>query len=334
MPHSRRDPRRGPKASTIVRMIGTFGPGSRLPSRRSVMSVMWYVLLALILLPIAYALGFLTARVFHKPTGPDRRTTDRRTGDRRGAHEQHGTDALERRQADRRRGERRKPRPLWPSVSVVVATLVLSGVAALAYAESQVESFFARSQPELIGAGWADCETPITWSVDSSRLRPDQATAAVSALRKDFSKWSTTSGLNFRFAGEVPVSYDDSDFSLSSVRHPSERHIFIAFLPNDDSSLLDSRTVGFAMPTDVMLNGKEIVEGSIVLSSEYVTKVANRRETALYLHEIGHALGLGHGTEKADVMYYIVDRTNELSPADIAGIRAIIQACKEGQPLG
>lgn len=203
-------------------------------------------------------------------------------------------------------------------------------IGVVSYAESRVESIFVETQPEFIDAGWADCDTPITWSVDAGRLSATERRTAITALTKDFNEWGDKSGLAFQYVGDVPVIYDDSNFSVTSAQHPSDRHVYVAFLHNDDSTLLDTRTVGFASPSKVFASGKQIVEGSIVLSIEYVNKIAGAKERALYLHEIGHALGLGHGDAKADVMYYLVDRNNELSPADIAGIRAIIQQCKAG----
>ena len=89
-----------------------------------------------------------------------------------------------------------------------------------------------------------------------------------------------------------------------------------------------ARTVGFASPTKVWKDSKEITEGSVVLSIDYVKKIAKAKQSALYLHELGHALGLGHGTDKSNVMYYLVDNNNTLSPGDIQGIRALVQACK------
>jgi predicted Zn-dependent protease len=50
----------------------------------------------------------------------------------------------------------------------------------------------------------------------------------------------------------------------------------------------------------------------------------------VYLHEIGHVLGLGHGTSPENVMYYLVDDNNTLSPGDIQGIRSLVKACKSG----
>ena len=301
----------------------------------------WYGWLLLLLLPVMYGLGMLGARAFRKPYGPDRRVGDRRTGERRQG-ERRASDAsatshaipgaharsADRRQGERRRGERRRPRALWPTATVILSAALLSVIGVVTYAESRVGSIFVQTQPELTGAGWADCATPITWSVDTSRLSTAESATAIAALQKDFSRWQDKSGLRFEYVGQVPISYDDTNYTVSSAMHPSPRHIYVAFLRNSDSSLLDTRTVGFASPSKVLPSDKQITEGSIVLSIEYVEKVAGAKETALYLHEIGHALGLGHGTEKQDVMYYMVDRNNELSPADIAGIRSLTHVCE------
>lgn len=328
----------------------------------------WYGWLLLALLPVMYGLGIVGARAFRKPFGPDRRHGDRREGDRRTSDRRaadrrapdglapsefvrdvadtrtEGSDAEgrhvresnlrqgDRRHGDRRRGDRRRPRAVWPTVTVIFSALLLSAIGVVTYAESRVGSFFVASQPELVGAGWADCSTPITWSVDTSRMTRAESDAAIGALRRDFAKWQAASGLTFTFVGQAPVVYNDTDFSVTSNMHPSNRHIYVAFLHNSDSSLLDSRTVGFAEPSKVFPQGKVITEGSIVLSIEYVESVAGAKETALYLHEIGHALGLGHGDAKRDVMYYMVDRNNDLSPADIAGIRALTQVCPATAP--
>lgn len=287
------------------------------------MSWLW-VVLALVL---GYGLGvagLLAWRQFRTPYRrafrriPDRRWVDRR----RDAHPV----LVGRRSGDRRMGERRQGRPAWAGITVVASALVLALVASVSYAVTPVPSFF-EGQPGLVGAGWADCDTPITWSVDTSRLSAKEAAVAVRQLRSDFTKWGAVSGLDFRYVGFVGVSYDDPTYQIRSDTHPSDRHVFVLFLRNDESSLLDERTVGLAMPSKLIVDQRQIVEGSVVLSYEYVRRAARLQRSALYLHELGHALGLAHGASRQDAMYYIVSTTNELSPNDIAGIRALVQAC-------
>jgi hypothetical protein len=289
----------------------------------------WWVLIAF----VAFGLGLLSSLYFQKTHPPDRRKADRRQGDRRQADGRHarGPSGVERRQGDRRSGvDRRKGKPIWQLATVVVAAAFLSVIGVVAYAESQVASIFAESAPELVNSGWADCDTPITWSIDTSRINPADARIAQTQIASDLAKWGQVSGLTFKYVGEVPTIYDDTNYVVTSKVHPSARHLYVAFLKDSDSSLLDSRTVGFASPTKVFKDQKEITEGSIVLSIDYVKRIAAAKQNALYLHELGHALGLAHGTQKTDVMYYLVDTNNTLSAADVNGIRALIKACKTG----
>lgn len=291
------------------------------------MSWTWVVLVLL----VGYGLGItglLAWREYRKPYRrafhrlPDRRRVDRRRGQVR-------TPVADRRSGDRRIGERRRGRPAWAGATVLVSALVLALVAGVSYAATPVPSFF-EGNPQLVGAGWADCDTPITWSADTSRLTAGESAIAVRQLRADFAKWGAVSGLDFNYVGFVPMTYDDATYQVQSEVHPSDRHISVLFLHNDESSLLDERTVGLAMPSKLVVSQRQIVEGSIVLSYEYVRRAAKLKRSALYLHEMGHALGLAHGANRADAMYYIVSTTNELSPDDIAGIRAIVQACNPG----
>ncbi len=292
------------------------------------MSWYWWVLITL----VAFGLGMASIRYFQRTHPPDRRVGERRRSDRRGGAHALPPGVVDRRRGDRRSGiERRKGKPLWQLTTVVVSVAFLSIIGVVAYAESQVASIFAESYPELINSGWADCETPITWSMDTSRISAADARIAQAQLTKDFAKWGSVSGLDFRNVGEVPVVYDDTNYVVTSNVHPSERHVYIAFLRDAESTLLDKRTVGFASPTKVWKDSKQITEGSIVMSIEYVKKASAEERSAVYLHELGHVLGLGHGTSEENVMYYLVDENNTLSPGDIEGIRALIKACKTAQ---
>lgn len=287
-----------------------------------------------------YGLGILGAyviREFRKPyrhkkfyQTRTRLLRGRRSGEDR-RKEQVWFEGADRRSGeDRRRGlERRKYRPLWATVSVVFTSVfVLSGIAALGYAVTPVPSFFSETQTKFINSGWANCDIPITWSTDTSRLTAKDKKIAVSQLKSDVDKWASASGLKFEYVGEVPVSYDDTTFQLASSSSPSARHIFVTFLYNNESSLLDERTVGFANPSRVSAVDKTITQGSMALSVEYVRKANTKKEAALYLHELGHVLGLGHGLEQENVMYYLVDQTNDLSPGDIEGVRQLVKVCK------
>lgn len=288
----------------------------------------WYVWV--LVMVVAFGLGMVSILYFQKTHPPDRRVADRRRGDRRVARHAAPPGGVERRGADRRSGvDRRKGKPLWQLATVVVSAAFLSIIGVVAYAESQVASIFVGSSPELVNSGWAACDTPITWSMDTSRVSAADAKIAQQQMTSDLKKWGDASGLQFDFVGEVPIVYDDTNYVVTSDIHPSARHLYIAFLKDSESTLLDTRTVGFASPTKVWKDSKEITEGSVVLSIDYVKKINAKKQSALYLHELGHALGLGHGTAKDNVMYYLVDQNNTLSPGDIEGIRNLVKACKD-----
>jgi len=137
--------------------------------------------------------------------------------------------------------------------------------------------------PELINSGWADCDTPITWSMDTARLTPADATIAQTQLTADLTKWGEASGLTFQYVGEVPVVYDDTNYVVTSSVHPSERHLYLAFLKDAESTLLDTRTVGFASPTKVWKDSKEIQLDSTALSiMSYTRLLTERAATWLY----------------------------------------------------
>lgn len=294
------------------------------------MNWVWVVLILI----LGYGLGIAGLRAWRELRKPYRKAFQRIPDRRRVERRRHARRVVpDRRSGDRRIGERRSSRPAWAGLTVVFSAIVLALVATISYAVTPVPSFF-EGQPQLVGAGWADCETPITWSVDTSRLTAKESAVAVRQLRSDFAKWGAVSGLDFRYVGFVGVSYDDPTYQIVSPIHPSDRHIFILFLHNDESSLLDDRTVGLAMPSKLIVEERQIVEGSVVLSYEYVRRAVRLKRSALYLHEIGHALGLAHGSSRQDAMFYIVSTTNELSPNDIAGIRALVQACNPSGASG
>jgi len=303
------------------------------------MSWYWWVLITI----VSFGLGMASILYFQRGHPPDRRHGDRRQAARRaqepGASDPRragtagGADAqgtrFERRGGDRRSRDRRRGKPAWQLATVIVSAAFLSIIGVVAYAESQVASIFVGTAPDLIDSGWADCDTPITWSMDVSRVTAADARTARAQITRDLAKWGDASGLDFQYVGDVPVIYNDTTYVVTSDVHPSERHIYIAFLRDQDSSLLDQRTVGFASPTKVWKDSRQIVEGSMVLSIEYVKRASAQQRSAVYLHELGHVLGLGHGTEPENVMYYLVDGNNTLSPGDVEGIRALIKACKE-----
>jgi hypothetical protein len=187
-------------------------------------------------------------------------------------------------------------------------------------------AFFAAGPLE--GSGWADCAEPITFSVDPTMLPRKAASKAARAIVRSLQLWERGSGLGFDFIGIVPVDYDDK----TGVITPSDgverkRHLYLAVIPDKDSSILSERVVGLGEPTSVDVTNREIVSGEGTFERDYFLSASEDELVALVAHELGHALGLGHSGDKADVMYPIVTTIRGLGPGDVAGIKAISRPC-------
>lgn len=188
-------------------------------------------------------------------------------------------------------------------------------------------SFFATGYDGWQGSGWQACG-PITWSVDVSELTAAQASRETRRIAGAFQQWSAASGLTFGYDGQLPVAYQEAGYLMRPAdgTAPRARHIYIAFRRQGESSLLAGRTVGLGWPTGVA-NG-QITGGAAIFRTELAAD-ASRPQTAmsLYLHELGHVLGLGHASTRGNVMYPVVGDVTSLGQGDLTGIRAFTQHC-------
>ena len=85
--------------------------------------------------------------------------------------------------------------------------------------------------------------------------------------------------------------------------------------------------VGFASPNKIFADTKEIVGGYMVLSADYVSVADSAHRRTLFMHELGHALGLTDSDDPGNVMYHYLDNNATLASGDIAGIKAIEKVC-------
>jgi hypothetical protein len=213
--------------------------------------------------------------------------------------------------------------PVATATSTVVA-IVASG--AIAYGTANVGSIFAGT--EYDGAGWATCTAPITYTLDMNNLPDVLRDRTAAEIDAAFVAWGSGSGYTFLNAGLSPTVYDDAASSVSTVAEIN-RNIAITFLWDKDSTMLTKDVVGFASPSKVFADSKEIVGGYAAFNINYIIKSKPADRASLFIHEIGHSLGLGHSEDKNNVMYGLLDSNPSLGSGDLTGLRSLIKPCKE-----
>lgn len=221
-----------------------------------------------------------------------------------------------------------------PVASAVTSSTSLVAPVGTAAAAADFSSIFATDDPALDGAGWAVCSTPVTWSVDTGSLDEVQAQQAIADLTWAFDQWAAASRLTFAFSGATTLAYDDVTFSLSpadGTPAPS-RHVAIAFVDDAESARMGGSTVGLGSPSQVVPTTKEIVTGTATFRTDHAAAAQPDEARSLYLHELGHVLGLAHAHDADNIMYPVVRDQAHLGAGDVNGVRALDKPCATDQP--
>jgi hypothetical protein len=211
----------------------------------------------------------------------------------------------------------------------LVVLLVAALSASAARADAEYTGFF--EQRELAEAGWSTCST-LTWTVDVTGLTTRQARIEVRALKMAWATWSASAGIRVEYSGRERLAYDPSTYGLRPVGGAprTDHHVYIAFKTTSQVPIMARNAVGLAMPTAVIPATQEITAGMTIFRRGYV--VEQRRNSPdriahLYIHELGHVLGLGHAGSARNVMHPTLGELTRLGDGDAAGIRDITRPC-------
>ena len=191
-------------------------------------------------------------------------------------------------------------------------------------------SIMAKQDARLARAGWTTCGA-ITWSIDTKSLASGNVERELSNLRWAFAQWSEVTGLQFQYAGEIATSYVASTGSLAPADGRSrDRHIYLTWMSPSQASRLGGGAMAIAAPSAIDSSTGEIHGGRAIFESGFVNDASARAAgevKAVYLHELGHVMGLGHASLDANTMYpYVYDDTT-LGAGDVAGVQTLTRAC-------
>ena len=191
-------------------------------------------------------------------------------------------------------------------------------------------SIMAKQDARLAHAGWTTCGT-ITWSIDPESLAAGNIERELGNLRWAFTQWSEATGLQFQYVGEIATSYVTATGSLAPVDgRKRDRHIYLTWMSPTQASRLGDGAMAIAAPSAIDSASGEIHSGRAIFESGFVNAASSGAPSevkAVYLHELGHVIGLGHASLEANTMYpYVYDDTT-LGAGDIAGAHTLTRLC-------
>lgn len=180
---------------------------------------------------------------------------------------------------------------------------------------------------------WNPCaEEPITWQVNVAALAKPDRRAAVREAKTKVAEVGRLSGLRFAFAGTTTFVPREGN----ERRQPAK--LVVAYVrPGQTDYALHGRIAGRGgYSSDYVDHADgtttlEVVRGYVVIDvpqtnrwSTALTRDGVSRP-ALLAHEIGHAVGLGHVNDRAQVMHPVLTRRTPHSYAsgDRAGLARV-----------
>lgn len=204
---------------------------------------------------------------------------------------------------------------LMPSESIVALKAKPRGAWAPIYRDS-------KGRP----ARWNPCK-PVRWAYNGEGQQSNglqDAKAAVKSL-------SLASGIEFKYRGATTSkpgskSFPDAIDLRVGWAGPENRAYELAGYKPVSGYELEGVGLAYVQArayTDGRVTAPELIRGEVVLNPEAGFGRKERRLT--YLHELGHAFGLDHFNDAAQVMYPFIEQNDDAiyGPGDLAGLKKL-----------
>ena len=189
------------------------------------------------------------------------------------------------------------------------------------------------SDYSLEGPKWGT--NTVTWSFAASTYSADSfdpfsdpiSGAYQSTIKQAFAEWAAVSGLTFEEVPDSAAPSTSADIrvgfgAFDTLNTGTIGQTNFNYTTGSQSLLVPDEVVRLEDPAQLALVSDSSGNYTYANTSSMLEQVA--------LHEIGHALGLGHASDPQAVMYYQAGANNRtLDASDVAGIQALY-----GQPEG
>lgn len=209
-------------------------------------------------------------------------------------------------------------------------------------AQSYTFLYGHESNPQY-AARWNRCST-IKWGVDGALLTSIgvNVPAEIARLKTVFQEATTTSGYRFKYKGQITrkATLTGGHIKSSAYSRAGGLDIVITYGSASSAGAYTYPTfsggvwgVGGTRARYARIRGGNHIglraqKGSLVLRADAVKQSVQNGQTdlvrALYLHELGHALGLGHVDNSDEIMYpSLTGEFSDYQAGDAAGLRAL-----------
>jgi hypothetical protein len=171
---------------------------------------------------------------------------------------------------------------------------------------------------------------PVRWCAPTIRILLNEQNASMGALtdfRKALALVSAASGINLQVVGSTDLVANRTSHLREGDPYPA---VLVAWALPEESDLLIPEASGVAVANPARTDsGMRLVTGAVVFNRDHDVLYRpgfgkGMTRGNLYLHELGHLLGLGHVNGDGELMAERIgsDTHAGLSAGDRAGLRA------------